>query len=481
MKQPTHNLIERSSHFFWYFIIAFLPITSMPIVAKILGSNSVASPSILFLLPATLLLLPKFWHGKRISRQLVPLACFFSIAGIASAFSFFYNIPPFKENQQLSSVIYAMATLGIGVLFFVAACSIPVNSKIKKTSLRIINWSGALILLWSFMQAAYWYQTNHYPGWMFEFQGIISDRVLYRQRVTGFALEPSWLAHQLNLLYLPVWMAHSINQTTNHRFKFLIFTFENILLFGGVIVLFLTYSRVGLLSFVTMLGILLIFLHQKILDKVESKISFTIQGKNKRIQHTRKFISGLMISGYLIFLLIIAFILSRTDPRMANLFRFSFNQDNSLLRFFDDLKFGDRVVYWLTGWNIFNEYPVLGVGLGNSGFFFNDHIPSFGWTLVEVRKLMYHADFLLNIKSLWVRLLAETGIIGFSVFIGWLVSICHECLNRVRSKEVALKVLGYMGLFSLSAMIAEGFSVDSFALPYWWICIGFSVAEINNA
>jgi len=477
MKYSAGQLVEKAGLFFWFLMIVSLPITSMPIVAKILGSDSVASPSILFLIPVSLLsIIPHVWQGKKFPSQIVPLICFFCVAGIASVLSFFYVIPPFKSIQQLPTVANAFITLVIGILFFIAFSSLPKKLEVRQNSMRILNWSGALILLWCFVQAAYWYLYNHYPTWMFELQGLISDRVLYRQRVTGFALEPSWLAHQLNLLYLPIWLTYSIINKTNHRFRLLVFTFENILLFGGIITLFLTFSRVGLLSFITMAVVLVLFLHGRILNQIESYTLSTNSG-NRKFSINRKLLSFLLFFAYSIFLLIIAFVLSRTDPRMANLFKFTFKQDNSLLRFFDDLKFGDRVVYWLTGWSIFNKYPLFGVGLGNSGYFFNDHIPSFGWTLVEVKKLMYHTDLLLNTKSLWVRLLAETGLIGFAFFAGWLYSTFRNCLSRIKSNNSEIRILGGIGIFALAAMIAEGFSVDSFAMPYWWICIGFSVSD----
>lgn len=480
MKSSAPHSIERAGLFSWFIMIACLPITSMPLIAKILGSDSVASPSILFLIPVTLLLVfPGLWRDKKSPMQIVPLISFFCVAAIVSIFSFFYNIPAFKGIPQIPTVVNALITLIIGILFFIAASTLPENFEVRQKTFQILNWSGAIILLWCLIQAAHWYLFNHYPVWMFEFQGLISERVLYRQRVTGFALEPSWLAHQLNLLYLPIWLTFSNFRKTNHHFRIWIFTFENILLFGGIITLFLTFSRVGLLSFFAMLGVWLLFLHEKILDKIESRIASSWSQFQKK-PHSRKLLSAFLFFFYMFFLLIVAFILSRTDPRMANLFNFNFNQGNSLLQFFDDLKFGDRVVYWLAGWNIFNQYPVFGVGLGNAGYFFNDHIPSFGWTLVEVKRLMYHSDFLLNTKSLWVRLLAETGLIGFSFFAGWLYSIFRKCLNRKKFNDIERRILGSIGIFALAAMIAEGFSVDSFALPYWWICLGFSVSGYHQ-
>jgi len=70
----------------------------------------------------------------------------------------------------------------------------------------------------------------------------------------------------------------------------------------------------------------------------------------------------------------VGFMLSKVDPRMADLFNFTLDADNPLLAYADSLNFSSRVVYWEGGWNIFNDHPFFGVGLGNAGFFFPDKL-----------------------------------------------------------------------------------------------------------
>ena len=74
-------------------------------------------------------------------------------------------------------------------------------------TIRLINLSGILILAWSTAQAASWILFSRYPEWMKSIHELYSVGPLYRQRVSGFALEPSWFAHQLNMIYLPLWLA----------------------------------------------------------------------------------------------------------------------------------------------------------------------------------------------------------------------------------------------------------------------------------
>jgi hypothetical protein len=122
----------------------------------------------------------------------------------------------------------------------------------------------------------------------------------------------------------------------------------------------------------------------------------------------------------------------------------------------------------------------MGVGLGNAGFYFSKYLPAYGWSLVEVEYLLNRTQLLLNVKSLWSRLLAETGIFGFSIYIGWLLSMIPAMIGKAVSSKRSLSVFGLMGCFVLAAMIFEGFSIDSFAMPYWWISLGLAVVEIDG-
>jgi hypothetical protein len=451
----------------------------MPFVKKLIGSDSVASPAVIFLLILFLLWLAGLIFKDKFesSTKILPLALFCCVAIIATLISFFYSPPAFKGFGQLSPVISALGTLAIGFLFFWISSSYPIDKEVKKQTLKIINWTGLIILIWCAFQAIAWYATHHYPQWMFNVQGALSARVLYRQRVTGFALEPSWLAHQLNMFYLPFWISASVTGYSSHSFRFRKISFENILLIGGIFSLGLALSRVGFAAFLCMAALTFTRIHPKLVSTIHEWISVKLK---TRIKPDRKTISNGMIIGYALMIAILIFVFYRIDPRMATLFKFSFDQDNPLLRYFNQLKFGDRVVYWLTGWNIFNEFPILGVGLGNAGFYFPKNIPAYGWSLLEVRRLLYRSHLLLNVKSLWFRLLAETGIIGFSLFTGWVISLISSMVDKYRSINHLERLIGFTGLLVIVGMVFEGLSIDSFAMPYWWISLGFAVTSYKK-
>lgn len=451
----------------------------MPLVKKILGSDSVASPAVIFLLILFFLWIAGFIFKDKFagSINILPLALFCCAAILATLISIFYQPPAFKDFTQLSPILSAVGTLAIGFLFFLISSSYPIDIEVKRQTLKIINWTGLIILIWCAFQAIAWYSTHHYPQWMFNIQGALSARVLYRQRATGFALEPSWLAHQLNMFYLPFWISATMTGYSSHSIRLRKISFENILLIGGVLSLGLTLSRVGFAAFLCMAVLTFTRIHPQFVSAIHNWVS----GKLKNwIEPDRKTISIGIIISYALLVVLFVFAYSRIDPRMASLFKFSTEQDNPLLRYFDQLKFGDRVVYWLTGWNIFNKYPIFGVGLGNAGFYFPKNIPAYGWSLLEVRKLLYRSHLLLNVKSLWFRLLAETGIIGFSLFIGWIISLLSILVDKYKSANLLERTMGFAGLLVVLGLIFEGLSIDSFAMPYWWISLGLAVTSYKK-
>jgi O-antigen ligase len=141
-----------------------------------------------------------------------------------------------------------------------------------------------------------------------------------------------------------------------------------------------------------------------------------------------------------------------------------------------NLAFGERLVYWAVGWRVFSNYPLLGVGPGNTGLFFMEKLPIQGWQLSEIIQVVDLLHDLPSVKSLWSRLLAETGLIGFSALAAWLFVVWRAgAFLKAQAKRI-LRMIGWMGSFVIVAMILEGFSVDSFALPYLWVSLGIVTA-----
>ncbi len=325
------------------------------------------------------------------------------------------------------------------------------------------------------------YTSRGYPEWIRDFHNIYSVGPLFRQRPTGMSYEPSWLAHQLNMLYLPYWLSATINKSSAHMKRAAGITMENLLLVGGVVVLILTLSRVGLLAFLLMISYLFLILGIKTIRWFNHQIMQRYQGALQKRKIAR-FFSWILISSVISIVLFaivfgLLFGLSRLDRRMADIFELTIGQENGFIKLAENLEFGSRIIYWQAGWELFNDHPWLGVGLGNTGFYFPEYISSYGWKIMEVREYLFRLDILPNLKSLWVRILAETGILGFVVFVAWLYVIWQAGRSLIVRNLSFDKSVGLAGQLAILALIAEGFSIDTFALPYFWICFGLVTAS----
>jgi O-antigen ligase len=148
----------------------------------------------------------------------------------------------------------------------------------------------------------------------------------------------------------------------------------------------------------------------------------------------------------------------------------------------DRAAFAERIVYWDAGLHAFERYPLLGVGVGNAGFLFKEGVPMFGLRLPEIRRVLNpeNASFP-NPKSLWVRLLAETGFVGTAAFLSWVVLMLAGAYALARGYSGELKLVGGAGLLCCLAWMLEGFSLDTFALPQTWILFGLVTAAAWRA
>lgn len=452
----------------WATLALLLPFTSLPLVSKLARGTMVAPAS---LLPLGLLIfiwfLPYILCGGRLPREALVLLAFASVALFSSLLAFFIPIPAFRGTHFEKEILESLITLGIGMAFYFISSAWLQNEKNLSMFLRWVNWGGLAILLWSLTQALFWKMNLHWPEWIRSLQELFSVGTLYAYRVTGFALEPSWLANQLNTLYLPLWLASSLTNHTVHRRRLGWVTFEKVFLVGGVALLLLTNARIGLLAFLLVAAFVVFDFSLKFAHWLRT----LAQKRWKKIALTLGLYLMLASLGAGI-AFGLGYRLSKSDPRMRNLFDFETLRTKSFLDYAKMLSFASRMVYWQTGWETFEQHPFLGVGLGNAGYYFPQNLSPYSWGLPEVRDYLYRSASPPNIKALWVRLLAETGWVGFAFWLVFYILLGILAFALQKSSLPLLRMIGKMGIFTLIAFLIEGFSIDSFALPYFWIAAG---------
>jgi hypothetical protein len=485
--ETIKKLIRTSFEVAWAGVLLLLPITSLPLLSRLAGTTMVAPASIIPLGWLTLWFTYYIFKKGILPREVLPFLLFATIAVISCAYAFFIRIPSFKGEIFFNKEIEIILTLLIGTAFYFLTSSWLVNSSTKLIyALKLINISGLVLLSWTLVQAVFIYFFHgEYPTVLVNFQMLFSTRALFPNRMTGFAFEPSWFAQQLNLLYIPLWLAATITRFSAFRFRIWKVSLENIFLGIGTILLFLS-SRIGTLSFLAILLFLGIYVN---INFARSMQKWTVIKFAKFRPFQQKTLHHLLSTGIVIVFLgmytlgtvVLVYILSHFDVRLARFFEITslgqFKQiSGNIYALFNYLAFAERYVYWVGGWKVFNLHPFLGVGLGNSGFYFQETLPAYSWSLPEVLNVLYRSTIIPNIKSLWIRLLAETGIVGFSAFIVWLNVVFKSGWALKRNSSRLIRTIGWFGIFVLVALVFEGFSTDTFALPYLWISLGIVCA-----
>jgi O-antigen ligase len=471
----ANKIYQQAGWYFWILLLLLLPFTSLPIAGKLLHSNMVAAPSII---PLAILMLFWFLPGLLkipLEPNSTPLIIFLCFAIISSLLSFWLPIPIQKNFSLLNNGIEAIATLIIGISFFMYPTQMRFTSQQMNATIKIICFSFVMVFVWSIFQFCVESYFKEYPDWMFSIQEMISTSGnLYRGRITGLAFEPSWLAHQLNVFYIPFFLSATITQNSVFKHKILRIKFETLLLFFAAILLFLTKSRIGWLTFLVCIGF--IYLHiNKILAR---KIITLVNLKESKILVFSMNLALLIILFGMAFLGL--FGLSKIDHRMENLFNLDFYKNNKILDITNEFVFAERILYWQTGWTIFNQFPITGVGPGNSGFFFEENLPAYAWNLDEPRELVFRNSYQGNIKNLWLRILAENGVTGFIFFTIWLLILWNAPNDRKPpGKSEEMKWI-FFGKIAIIALVIEGFSIDTYALPYYWLALGLYSRSIQK-
>jgi hypothetical protein len=468
----------------WVVVFILLPITSLPLFSFLAGGSSVAPAAILPLLwVAFFWFIPYLFKKGVIPRESIPFIFFIFIAIVSSAAAFFLNIPPFKDVSVSHEEIRSFLTLSVGAAFYLITASWFSRDQSRLSFvLKWINVSGIIIIIWAAIQGFYIFLfQSHYPSILLTFQRLVSTRDLFIGRITSFAFEPSWLAHQMNLLYIPFWLGATVTGTSAHRFRLWKISLENFLFLIGAVVVFLA-SRVGTLAILLVLALLGIYANFLLARRVYKWSLTRFVRFSAALKSTLRILLPLIlllafISVYVLGAIGLVYGLSHVDKRLARIFQPQLLKQwvkiiQNPYTFFNYLEFAERYVYWVGGWNVFNIHPILGVGLGNAGFYFQRQLPAYSWSLPEVMDAYYRTAELPNIKSLWVRLLAETGVVGFSSFIAWFYVLFKLGWFIRLSKNPLFRMIGWSGLFVLVAYLIEGFSTDTFALPYLWVSLG---------
>jgi O-antigen ligase len=461
------NWLDKITRVLWAAALFTLPITSFRYF-PFLGDSTYVRPLSLYpialLLPLLLIQLTQGKGSFPRAGTLTPLLGFVLIALAATSIGILLDPPPLRGQDYFGRVIRAWATLAIGLSFFLAAVWMNRNGEDLRFSIKWLLAGFVVDILWSGVQALAFYTPLLKKVTVTHWQRIFSMRELVKtNRVSGMAYEPAWLAGQIATVYLPWLLASLLTRWRVTRFKWL----EISLLGFAVLLLLATFSRGGLLTAVGASVLTFLFVGRAELRAGWEWFTSGFQRGNNWLLRVGIIVlcigalagAGLFLSqkGYI--------------SRLFN------TRAESLEDFIIENSAGARAAYTFGALGAYDESPITGVGLGASGFYIYEYLPDWALTTVPeiARQLSPDNRLYPNPKNLYVRLLAETGLIGFFVFIAFLFSVLGDGLNALGSKTSFGRYLGIAGVFSWFAIALYNLTQDSFATPNLWINFGILV------
>ena len=466
----TPNSLNKMARILWGATLLTLPVTSFrwfPLVSEGTLVRPLALYPLALLLP--LLFIQALRRGQKVNLYwagvFVALGMFVLFAVFATSFGALIDPIPLRGQTYFGRTIRALATLLIGLAFFIS--SVWMN-KGHADFLFTVQWVLAglcLDIAWSGLQAFTFYTNVLEQEIVTHWQLAFSMRELVRtNRVSGLAYEPAWLAGQLATTFIPFLFAAVLTNFRITRVKWL----EPVLLTLSLLVLLATYSRGGLLITIVAAGLTFVFLGG---DIIRSMWTWFINGFRGRVLEIL-FRLGMIV--VVIGALAGAFLFLNQKEYFRRLWEFD---AETLSAYMVNISAGARGAYSSAALAAFEEHPLTGVGLGASGFYIYQNLPDWSLTTVpEIAKQLNPESRLYpNPKNLYIRLLAETGLIGFFLFIAFQFNVLGEILSLLRHHEPWARFAATAGVFAWLAITFYNLTQDSLTTPNIWLVSGIMV------
>ena len=459
--------LENAARVLWAAVLLTLPVTSFRYF-PFMGAETYVRP--LSAYPLALLLIVLFVQFLRDHKRLswpgafTPLLAFLLAALAATVIGVLFAPLVLRGQAYWGRAIRAWATLIIGLAFFISAVWMNRADEELRFTVKWMLAGFVLDILWSGLQGATFYLHMLPKPLVTHWQLVFSMRELIRtNRISGMAYEPAWLAGEIATIYLPWLFASLLTRVRMTRFKW----FELVLLVCAALLLLATFSRGGLATVGATVVLTLLFIGG---EYIRAARNWFVSGfRNAKGWILRVvMILAVMISifGALLFL-----------SRKNYISRLWNTQATSVQDFLIQNSAGARAAYIWGALGAYRDHPWTGVGLGADGFYIYQNLPDWIMTMVpEIASQLSPTSALYpNAKNLYVRLLAETGLIGFVLFLAFQLFILGDTIAALRQRVALWRYLGIAALFSWLGIIFYNMTQDSFATPFIWLNLGILV------
>lgn len=469
-----NDRLQRWMKILWGVVLFTLPVTSFRWLPQVFGKTDLRPLSFYPLGLLAPLLLIYLWRNRSSFRwpvQTTPLVAFLMVALIATLIGGLYSPLELRGHDYWSWALRAWLSLVIGMGFFWVAVLLSRSEDFFRSSLKWMYASLAITILWGVVQAVAIHTPLLDSSAVNSIQLSFSIRGLIKNRVSGFAFEPAWLADQIVIFYFPWLFAALLTGFRLTKYVWL----EPVLLLGSLGTLMLTYSRSGILGLLIAVGVVMLTVGRGILVGIWSwfwapLVSPEIPGK----------LSRLLVILVIIALLLSAFWWLNRYEYFSNIWQIA--NSESLVKYLTSISAAPRAAYTVAGLEVFNKYPIFGVGLGGSGFYLFDSLPN--WALVDpyeiARQISPDSKIVPVVRNMFVRLLAETGIVGFWMYIAFMLSILGTVRRMFLSRKQVMVYASVAGLAIWLSVMIRLLTTSTLTSPTIWISLGAVVGYAHH-
>lgn len=123
---------------------------------------------------------------------------------------------------------------------------------------------------------------------------------------------------------------------------------------------------------------------------------------------------------------------------------------------------------------VFKEHPFIGVGFGQQAYYSRYHYPEWATKDNYEFELFYLNEENSSFPpgyNIYIRILAEMGVIGFIIFVLLLLQIFFEIRKLNGSPDKEYKILGLILMVSFVGYIVNWLQVDTFRVTGFWVIL----------
>ncbi len=453
--------------YLWSALLLAVPISASPLLP--LGAGTLVRP--LAMVPALLLLVLAIfrivflrqWPAVDLGRGgmlLAAFAIYVTATGLASVA--FLPQEPFKGQTPLDSFARAIVTLTAGIAFyFIARLHIRTADDIRRTIRLLFVAMSASIGLAAFQVLAIVRQ-----GTLLRAVQRLTDIVAVHydglvSRAQGATFEPSWLAAQIIVLLMPPLIAYSVSRedfrgVTPQTRDRLALAAGFAIVIGGLLCAGSRFGLVCLVGLVLLSGVLAMRRGSIVIPLAFAGLLVIGAGGLAAMSQIGAGAGASYVLGPIRFL--------------ANGAPMDLSDRQDAGDISDIMAMAGRLSAAQAAASIWLHHPVFGVSLGNGYRYFGQFAPDWAYATQlftqgakeGVGWLDPNSPEKGNAKSLFLRLLSETGLIGFVLFAAFLfLQIFHGPPQG-----------GFHAAFRLTTFVAlclAFLNQDSFADPVFWI------------